>query len=537
MAGNRKEEFFNAMTIIKNTLNKFGTKINIEDYDGAIIKPLAPNNTWGNGKQTHIDVTGKQRDIFPYLASYTYFENPGEDTTLKTYFATKIPLQLTKSNLYYLNHGKIMPPTISDEKIRTHTTVVRSKRGNGEERTEISQISLDGEDFLALRKKLPENSFLVILKIKEKVDYEVYGLPPSISSDDQYGITNLKFKFFKLNTKTLTSLETFIDEIDEDKDEDVDKPNENDIIGENILFYGVPGSGKSWKIQEEYCNDESHMERVVFHPDYTYSDFVGQILPKVEDGDVSYDFTPGPFTLILQKAKKTQNEHFYLIIEEINRGNAPAIFGDVFQLLDRKQKIKDKNDDGYPLGTSEYGITNTDIAKIVYDDPDHKVRIPSNLTIIGTMNTSDQNVFTLDTAFQRRWNMEMIENTFDNVDNDFKSAPIEGIGISWERFCTTINEIILEKNILNTSSEDKRLGVYFVSAEDINDSKKFSEKVLKYLWDDAFKFSREDVFDVSQYNSLEAIIKAFNDEQNENRLAIFKQGVQDKLTSPIDADN
>ena len=179
--------------------------------------------------------------------------------------------------------------------------------------------------------------------------------------------------------------------------------------GTNVLLYGVPGSGKSWTIEHEYCKKGTHVERLVFHPDYTYSDFIGQILPVVaEDGQVSYQFTAGPFTNILKDAYLNPTEEYILVIEEINRGNAPAIFGEVFQLLDRKVIASEKYDDGMPIGTSEYGITNANIAKIVYGDSKHKVKIPSNLSIIGTMNTSDQNVFTLDTAFQRRWEMRLI---------------------------------------------------------------------------------------------------------------------------------
>jgi len=134
------------------------------------------------------------------------------------------------------------------------------------------------------------------------------------------------------------------------------------------------------------------LERIIFHPDYTYSDFVGQILPRVnEDSSVSYEFTPGPFTNILKKAYLNPEKEYFLIIEEINRGNAPAIFGDIFQLLDRNKD-----------GASEYEITNNDVANIIYGDKNHKVSIPSNMSILCTMNTSDQNVFTLDTAFQRR---------------------------------------------------------------------------------------------------------------------------------------
>lgn len=327
--------------------------------------------------------------------------------------------------------------------------------------------------------------------------------------------------------------------------------------GTNVLLYGVPGAGKSWTIAHEYCNDESRMERLVFHPDYTYSDFIGQILPNVSEGIVSYSFTPGPFTALLKKAYLNPDTEYFLVIEEINRGNAPAIFGEVFQLLDRKTEVSETDDDGYPIGTSEYGITNVNIAKIVYGNPSHKVRIPSNMSIIGTMNTSDQNVFTLDTAFQRRWDMRMIENSFEDVNPTFANHAILDTEVTWRVFCTAINDIILEKNVRLTSSEDKRLGTYFVHLRDLiydknaddeqlgeferakarRSNSQFPEKVLKYLWDDAFKFSREDVFDVGQYNSLEAVIRKFAQEKGNARFLVFKDTVYDALIHPDVQDN
>ena len=237
--------------------------------------------------------------------------------------------------------------------------------------------------------------------------------------------------------------------------------------GKNTLLYGVPGSGKSWTIEHEYCHEGSAVERLVFHPDYTNADFVGQILPVVDDEkQVTYEFTPGPFTVILGEAYRNPLREYILIIEEINRGNAPAIFGEVFQLLDRKIE-KQEDDDGFPIGTSEYGVTHKYMAEYIYGDPNHKVRIPSNLSIVGTMNTSDQNVFTLDTAFQRRWHMRLIENNFNNVRPSLANAEILDTKVTWRRFCETVNNIIVGNRSKMASAEDKRLGVYFVHESEI----------------------------------------------------------------------
>ena len=288
---------------------------------------------------------------------------------------------------------------------------------------------------------------------------------------------------------------------------------------ENTILYGVPGSGKSWIIKKEYCNNKNNIERVVFHPDYTYSDFVGQILPKTNNDVVIYEFVPGPFTKLLKNAYNNQNNEYFLIIEEINRGNAPSIFGDIFQLLDRKED-----------GSSEYEITNADIAKIVYGDPDKKVSIPSNMSIICTMNTCDQNVFTLDTAFQRRWNMRLVKNKFDKNDNFEKKlaeTKISDTEVTWEVFLTEINKCILSENIENTSTEDKRLGKHFISINDLKQDKIFAEKVLKYLWDDAFKFVRKDIF---RFENLEDVIDSFLENKKNDRFNIFQNEIIEKLS-------
>ena len=285
----------------------------------------------------------------------------------------------------------------------------------------------------------------------------------------------------------------------------------NDSKGENIIFYGVPGSGKSYTINKEYCNDDNFIERVVFHPEYSYNDFVGQLLPKLDEKkNPIYTFIPGPFTRILKKAYQDKNNnHYYLIIEELNRGNAPAIFGDIFQLLDRNKK-----------GESIYCITNYDIAKEIFDDEDKKIKIPSNLSILATINTSDQNIFTLDTAFKRRWKMKLIENNIDKC--LFANDKIVDSKVTWKEFVNTINDLIIENNDSGLSNEDKRLGAYFLSKEEFKDEL-FAEKVLTYLWDDVFKLEREQIFKTDKYKTLEDLIKGFKLHKFDVFKNIFKE--------------
>lgn len=402
--------------------------------------------------------------------------------------------------------------------------------------------------------------------IQSHPDYEEVNK----ACNNRFLSTGLKWyeKFLNEMLQDISSGES----VEQNEKEEIDLEAIRLSSGENVLLYGVPGSGKSWTIEHEYCKPGSVVERLVFHPDYTYSDFIGQILPAVaEDGQVSYKFTPGPFTNILREAYNNPGKEYILIIEEINRGNAPAIFGEVFQLLDRKVEIRDIDDDGFPVGTSEYGITNMNIAEEMYgkERKTDKVRIPSNLSIIGTMNTSDQNVFTLDTAFQRRWDMRLIENDFENVDPTLANAEILDTTVTWRNFCVEINRIVVGNSARMTSAEDKRLGAYFVHLRDLkfNDAmgdlkeynalrkkeskgtitpeektqiavirdamrqnRKFPEKVIKYLWDDAFKFNREIIFEVTEYQSLEQVIRAFMYAQGLDRFKVFKDNVKDAFT-------
>lgn len=289
--------------------------------------------------------------------------------------------------------------------------------------------------------------------------------------------------------------------------------------GENVIFYGVPGTGKSYLIQNSYCMGSKNIERIVFHEEYSYTDFVGQIVPTTKldlntgAHRVSYEFNGGPFVKIISKALNTPQEMFYLVIEEINRGNTASIFGDIFQLLDRDEK-----------GSSEYAIINHSISKFIYGNEETPIMIPSNLSIIGTMNTSDQGVFPLDTAFQRRWNMFHVKNDIDLAPH--AKCKILNTDVEWGTFVKITNDNLLNIGDTFGGSEDKRLGVFFIKESDLIynpnikspdlnlrfkaelQNRKFGEKVLKYLWEDAFKLHRTSIFK-EEYKALDQLLEAF----------------------------
>ena len=319
-----------------------------------------------------------------------------------------------------------------------------------------------------------------------------------------------------------------------------------------IIYYGVPGCGKSYEVNkvinaelDKYgvTDKEYHKVRCVFHPEYCNADFVGQIYPyvKPDNGGVEYRFKPGPFAEIVRRAYRNPAEPFFLIIEEINRGNAAAIFGEMFQLLDRirpEDGPEELSGNIYNTGWSSYGVTNIDVnayvrqkstdnpEKIEYDDSipygdkikfinNTAVRLPPNLSIYATMNTNDQNVFTMDNAFQRRFKSKMIRNVLDENSAQYKTE-IDDTGVCWGNFREWINEKILLPQTAVLKADDKCLGGWFITGEKIGGADKikkedFAEKVLKYLWDDVFKRNKSGEIFVKddKINSLSNLIDAF----------------------------
>ena len=219
----------------------------------------------------------------------------------------------------------------------------------------------------------------------------------------------------------------------------------------------------------------------------------------------------------LNAALRHKDKKVCLIIEEINRGNASAIFGDIFQLLDR-----DSN------GRSKYEIYNGPILDYLRKQGINldKLYIPSNMWIIATMNTSDQNVFTLDTAFKRRWKMEYIRNEFANNSESIKLKEKVILNsekypnVTWEKFVKKINKHIIS-DTSGINGEDKQLGMYFVTIEEINNPKEFGEKILSYLWEDIAKVNTSYWFgNISSYDEL---IEIYNNDYLDVFNSIFDE--------------
>lgn len=536
--------FMEAMDIISKIIPEYILK----EYDGIMVKRLEASNTLDEGRtsnQTHIAISGEQMNMFPYLMADGYFKcnYDDRDEQLKKYFITQIPLYLYKDNISYLSAGEESKIAFDGNESRcVHASIVRSRRKEQADQVQLSLTTLDDQAFVTFRKLLHIGDYLVLLKHKEKLLYDCIGIKAADETKGEYHLSALNNKFYKLPTNTKVDIKKLI-EIKDSKIENTsiyggDRPKEEmkspgvrKTGAENILLYGVPGAGKSREIKTKYCSDEKYMERVVFHPDYMYSDFAGQILPRVERDEsgndrLKYVFTPGPFTKILKKAENDPDNYYYLVIEELNRGNAPAIFGEIFQLLDRK------DDDKFPveeLGESEYGISNYEVAKEVYNDEEHMVRIPSNMYILATMNTADQNVFTLDTAFQRRWNMKQIENRFDK--SEHSKDIIAGTKVNWGAFAAVINDMVIEVNADMASSEDKRLGTYFAKKKEL-EAARFPEKVLKYLWDDAFKMDKTAIFN-ENCKTLEEVIITYETTTTDKLAAVLKPSVYEKMLSKM----
>jgi hypothetical protein len=259
----------------------------------------------------------------------------------------------------------------------------------------------------------------------------------------------------------------------------------------NKIYFGAPGTGKSYQITQDMKDiDLIFQKRVTFHPEYDYPSFVGGYKPLTDnDGNIKYEFVPQIFTNIYVEACNDPDHQYYLIIEEINRGNCAEIFGDLFQLLDRDKnyKITPSNE---VINYLSNNISNSDYYK------DGKMLLPDNLSIISTMNTSDQSLFPMDSAFKRRWEWEYIPINYSKDGSINKSANYtivvdSTIAVNWIDFIKKINLKIQENQNLGM---DKCIGNYFIKPSEKGEIwlDNFIHKVIFYLWNDVFKDETKD---------------------------------------------
>lgn len=285
--------------------------------------------------------------------------------------------------------------------------------------------------------------------------------------------------------------------------------DDEDGFARNTIVFGAPGTGKSHSIEDFLDKKKAKSTDVTFHPDTDYASFVGCYKPtKDVDGNLTYEFVPQAFIKAYLEAWRLPKDQIHVLrIEEINRGNCAQIFGDIFQLLDRFEEDSEKGTKGY----SKYTVdTDTDLMnylspRLAYCDfseikneknredvnSGKKLMLPSNLWIIATMNTSDQSLYPMDSAFKRRWEWKYIPISHDvrvkYIVTDTKDQ--DNIkGYSWSKFLNAINSIIFE----TTKSEDKQLGFWFTGESQTISISTFVNKILFYLWNDIFKDYHDD---------------------------------------------
>ena len=328
---------------------------------------------------------------------------------------------------------------------------------------------------------------------------------------------------YSLNSMFDVSSTTDFDNIKVALDNYNDYKNDSITKGSNCHWETGLSSYREFLEQQKLQNNQQNKDlvfRTTFHPDTDYASFVGCYKPISNEGNIEYSFIPQVFTNAYMAAWENTDKPVYLVIEEINRGNCAQIFGDLFQLLDRDKKT----------GISEYSIkADNDLADYLEKalGVDHEgiknreLRLPSNLIIYATMNTSDQSLFPMDSAFKRRWDWEYVPINYKDGKSSSFIIKIGKAEYSWVKFLKIINKKIKEI----THSEDKQMGNYFI--KDSITEKEFINKVMFYLWEEVCKeeyntnsnfFRYKDGNEYKQFSFTEL----FDDDATEKLVGFFE---------------
>ncbi|WJP97271.1 McrB family protein [Macrococcus bovicus] len=531
--------FEDVMKNIRSILHDTAGIMLENDYDAIMVKELSDSNILKENRpaesstnQTHIAITGKVNfDFFPYVNIWHYNNSKNSEQEMKSFYILQVPFIINKQNAYYADkQTKLL--FLNNDQLIAKGSIKISRPDSAQ--MELGNTSQSDQNFRLFRKLFFEHDFLIMLKIANKVEYEAF----CIKSDDaqKYNLSSVTKFNPKRKQSTIVDIFTVNSELLRDEN---DKYSVYCEGGFNRILYGPPGTGKSYKIKNIINNhginnyidglDHPNVFRTTLHPEFSYSDFVGQIMPIVKKNggktDIIYDFKPKIFTEALKFALSDLNVPVFLILEEMSRANIAAVFGDIFQLLDR---------DVY--GNSEYKINNDLIAEYIFDDSNKKIFIPSNLYIIGTMNTSDQNVYVMDTAMKRRFELEYISATdyIREESGEYKNNYIFSIQeneediesvitFDWITLIKSLNKFIVTKEEKGGLSltEDKQIGQFFIKFKKANENISIKEaedynfnqikgKLIQYLWNDVQKhsYSPHSIFleDIESFGDLYNLI-------------------------------
>ena len=486
---------------------KMDIQLDIDDYDAFIVKRMPASNCIIKGissKQSHIAITGKQMDLFPYLYSKAFVEE--SDSSMKNFFVFKAPITIYQNNCNYLNPNHNI--SFYDNSKLNEEMCVYARSGGEQVQLSIKNNG-DSKNFISYRELILPNTYWIVFKKKNELSYESIAIKEEDATDlADYNGNIYTNRTGKPSEITFVSSESIVNDEEVEEIEEVeDKINphvfeyqcdekQKDVIQE--IRFGAPGTGKSYSIKniirKSYKNYEEKdanpfVLRTTIHSEYSYFDFVGNIMPVSREGVVSYEFIEGIFTKALIRALLNRENDIYLIIEEMSRGDIASIFGDIFQLLDRNEK-----------GESDYRIDNSLISEQlikygVKSISNDRIYLPSNLHIIGTVNTSDQNVNVLDTAFKRRFSFvyESVKPSYDDKTGHILNSAVFVLNdkeFEWNQFYLSVNQFIVSDLEL---SEDKQLGQFFVKfPNNVNVNETIKNKVLNYLWEDVQNASMSD---------------------------------------------
>ena len=349
---------------------KMDIQLDINDYDAFIVKRMSASNCIIKGissNQSHIAITGKQMDLFPYLYSKAFVEE--SDSSMKNFFVFKAPITIYQNNCNYLNPDHNI--SFYDNSKLNEEMCVYARSGGEQVQLSIKNNG-DSKNFISYRELILPNTYWIVFKKKNELFYESIAIKEEDATDlADYNGNIYTNRTGKPSEITFVSSESIVNDEEVEEIEEVkDKINphvfeypcdekQKDVIQE--IRFGAPGTGKSYSIKniirKSYKNYEEKdanpfVLRTTIHSEYSYFDFVGNIMPVSKEGVVTYEFIEGIFTKSLIRALLNRENDIYLIIEEMSRGDIASIFGDIFQLLDRNEK-----------GESEYRIDNSLISE------------------------------------------------------------------------------------------------------------------------------------------------------------------------------